>query len=96
MIFEPVPAPPGIGFQLSCATWDDGSQAFLDSRGLLHLRSSDRSLSEISIVLTDGSLAGWCSDGRLWGDRYFTGERIDASPQQVHESIIKAFAKRLR
>ncbi len=96
LCFENVPTQPHVGFRWSRATWHDGSDAFLDSRGLLHLRSSDNSLPEVSIVLTDNELAGWCSDGRVWGARYYIGEQDGASKRQVFETVIKAFAERLR
>jgi hypothetical protein len=95
LTFKNVRIHPHVGFRLSQARWDDGSEAFLDSRGLLHLRSSDTSIPEMSIVLTDSKLAGWCSDGRLWGDRYFIGERESASKRQAFDTI-KAFAEQLR
>jgi hypothetical protein len=88
-------AVPQAGFRLSVARWRDGSQAFLDSRGLLHLRSSSADVPEVSIVLTDGALAGWCADGRLWGRRYFTGARATALPRDVYASAIRAFVTRL-
>lgn len=95
--FSPVQTPPEIGYRLSRAVWDDGSDAFLDSRGLLHLRSSDRSIPEVSIVLTDGELAGWCSDGRYWGQSYFAGLSRPLAPSKrgVFETI-QAFAARLK
>jgi hypothetical protein len=90
-----VSLPRGIGFKLKVATWDDGSRAFLDSRGLLHLQSSDRAVREASIVLTDHELSGWCSDGRLWGSPYFIGSRDSAERRSVFESAIRAFAERI-
>ncbi len=94
--FKDVKIGTDVGYRLSKATWDDGSAAFLDSRGLLHLRSSDRSLPEVSIVLKDGALSGWCSDGRTWGTRYFTGSATGSVPSDVFETVIKAFCERLR
>ena len=44
--FNPSPAPQGVGYSLQVAKWKDGSLAWLDSRGMLHLKSSDRSASE--------------------------------------------------
>jgi hypothetical protein len=93
--FESVPTDPEVGFKLSRAAWNDGSEAFLDSRGLLHLRSANRSIPEVSIVLTDGELSGWCADGRWWGRAYFTGDRQLASKRSVFDTI-KAFTEQLR
>ncbi|MGD9128744.1 MAG: hypothetical protein PVH19_15315, partial [Planctomycetia bacterium] len=94
--FEPVKMPSEVGFQLTVATWDDGSQAFLDSRGMLHLKSSDVSVPEVSIVLNDGVLSGWCSDGRLWGQPYCLGDEASAPTRAVFDETIKAFTQRLR
>jgi hypothetical protein len=55
--------------------WRDGSEAIVDSRGLLHLHSSDKTVPEITIVLIMGRnpTAAWASDGRTCGSTYFTG-----------------------
>lgn len=55
--------------------WADGSLAIVDSRGLLHLISSDKTIPEITIVLIESRLptAAWASDGRVCGSAYFTG-----------------------
>jgi len=51
--------------RLLTRTWRDGSQATLDSRGLLHLRSSNPILPEATILaVTDFPLSWWTSDGR--------------------------------
>jgi len=83
------------GFELSVATWEDGSQAFLDSRGLLHLKSADPAIPEVSIVLCEYDLSGWCSDGRMWGDPYFIGDVPAAPSEEIFESCIRPFARRL-
>jgi hypothetical protein len=55
--------------------WKDGSEAVLDSRGLLHLKSADSSIPEISIVLViEKSIAAWSADGKVCGAAYFTGD----------------------
>lgn len=55
--------------------WSNGSEAIVDSRGLLHLRSSDKTMPEITIVLIMSShqTAAWASDGNVCGAAYFTG-----------------------
>jgi hypothetical protein len=54
--------------------WNDGSEVLADSRGFLHLRSSDRSIPEITIVMVMGKpTACWAADGRVCGAAYFTG-----------------------
>jgi hypothetical protein len=84
-----------VGYSLRMASWPDGSRAYLDSRGLLHLRSSDADIPEVSLVLADAEIAGWCSDGRLWGARDYIGDRADAEPRQVFEDVIQPFLERL-
>jgi hypothetical protein len=57
--------------------WDDGSEAVLDARGLLHLKSSDPSIPEITIVLVTGIYtACWASDGTACGFLYFIDEAL--------------------
>jgi len=94
--FKKVPAPPGTGIELAAATWDDGSRALLDSRGLLHLKSASRSIPEVTLVLHEEELSGWCSDGRVWGRKYFLGDRPGASKYNVFKTAIEPFARRLR
>ncbi|QDU75590.1 hypothetical protein Pan97_26240 [Bremerella volcania] len=87
---------PEVGYQVSRAVWNDGSEAFLDSRGLLHLRSADHTIPEVTIALTDGVVAGWVSDGRLWGVHYFTQQQphrdVDA---EIFEQAILGFLEQL-
>ena len=71
--FVPVKLPDGSAYELKEARWPDGSRAFLDNRGLLHLKSADRGLPEISFVLTDWPSAFWTSDGRMAGDDFSLG-----------------------
>ncbi|MBI1246252.1 hypothetical protein GC197_00220 [bacterium] len=76
---------PEAGFQLSRAAWNDGSEAILDSRGLLHLKSANTTIPEVTIALADGILGGWTSDGQLWGNPYFTDKGFDVS---VHSKVL--------
>ncbi|MBN71785.1 MAG: hypothetical protein CME32_21190 [Gimesia sp.] len=84
-----------LGCHLSVANWDDGSQAFLDSRGMLHLKSADIKIPEVSICLVEGKTSGWCNDGRFWGDAYFCGENECSSPQPIFDAAIKKFGEHL-
>jgi len=64
--------------------WANGSEALLDSRGLLHLRSVDSRIPEVSILLVvDQPTACWSADGVVSGSVYFTGKttthRMDAT-----------------
>lgn len=52
------------------ARWRNGSLAFLDSRGLLHLMSSDHSLPQITLTLVPGRCAAWATNGKACGPEY--------------------------
>jgi hypothetical protein len=88
-------------YRLSVATWDDGSRAVLDSRGLVHLASSDRAIPETTLVLAEGELTGWHSHGHSWGRQYFIGERKrrgeDSAATQylIFSSTVTRFVERL-
>lgn len=55
-----------------------GGDAWLDSRGMLHLRRRSDG-TELSLVLHDSHLAGWHSSGETFGPSYF----LTKSEQQV-------------
>ncbi len=61
-------------YTLQQAEWANGSKAWLDSRGLLHLKSANRSHPEVTLVMRDGSLSGWLSSGDVFGDDYYIGK----------------------
>jgi hypothetical protein len=78
--FVPTPGPRGTGYRLSVAEWPDGSRAYLDSRGMLHLKSADLRVPELTLVLCEVPLAGWCANRGAFGPAYFSGtpDRADA------------------
>jgi hypothetical protein len=86
-IFAPLPdcAIPGLSLQV--AQWDGESKAFLDSRGLLHLKPGDPSAPEISLVLSRGEIAGWTSDGFTCGPAFFFEDLIQPQPARVFERL---------
>ena len=63
--------------------------AWLDSRGLLHLRAHDG--SELSLVLNDTHVSGWHSNGSVFGAQYFTNCPDTSIPSSV-EAWLKEFA----
>jgi hypothetical protein len=84
------------GFPLEVAQWTDGSRAWLDGRGLLHLRSSSDSVPECSLVLTDGPLAGWLATGQFFGPQYWhLGNQPVVNARNVWETVLVPFAGRL-
>ena len=94
--FQEIESPGDAGYTLHAAAWNDGSRAVLDSRGMLHLRSSDLAIPELTLVLCTGAVAGWCADGRWFGPTYFIGEHPPTPGAVVYEEIIKPFVARLR
>jgi hypothetical protein len=82
-----------FGCTLSTAIYSNGSKIFLDSRGLLHFKSSDRNLPEVSLVLADGEVAGWTSDGHACGPQFFFDRPIISDPKPVFERVTKFFDK---
>jgi len=91
--FKPVTSPAGARFRLLEARWKAGGSVFLDSRGLLHLKSARGNLPEISLVLHQDHVAGWTTDGHVCGPEYITG-RNDRRDQVIAEAIME-FARRL-
>ncbi len=80
------------GCSLQVAEFADGSQAFLDSRGLLHLKSGDKNLPEISLVLSSSEVAGWTSDGFVCGPSFFFEAPIAPAPTRIFEKVLNFFA----
>ena len=80
-------------FKLKVARWQDGSEAWLDSRGLLHLKSSDHEIPELTMALTDDAMGGWLSNGRVWGDSFYLqkSSSVHATNKYVMD-VIKKFA----
>jgi len=78
------------------AAWPDGSRAFLDPRGLLHLQSSDASIPEVTIGLAEStSLPVWASDGSIYGPSYFIGddEALPAALARITNSVQRFIAR---
>jgi hypothetical protein len=70
--FEYMRMPGRRGLSLKIARWPDGRRAWLDSRGMLHLRQAHCLPPEISIVLSE-PLAMWTPDGHWLGPEFFIG-----------------------
>ncbi|PSL23661.1 hypothetical protein [Chitinophaga ginsengisoli] len=82
---------------LSNYRWPDGSQAWFDPyRHMLHLRSSDKLVPEITLVLlVNQPTACWASDGATCGASYFRpddqGNIEVLEPNVFHHVYIKPF-----
>jgi len=90
--FVAITTPTRFGCTLKRARWPNGSTAWLDSRGLLHLRSHDRTVPEITLALFHSSLAAWCSNGLRAGPAFFHGADHEAKPVQ---QVLEQFCQRL-
>ena len=77
-------------FHLYRATWENGSTAFLDSRGFLHLLSKDGTLPELCILLIqDKPLAANASNGEYTGNDFFIpfNDKKKVSPATFYQYI---------
>lgn len=95
MTFVPLPTDPQANHRLRVARFSDGSRIFFDSRGLLHLKSSDPTMPEISLVLNDRNVTGWSSDGKQFGLSYFIAAG-DLDLDRTFDAKIKRFTQRLQ
>jgi hypothetical protein len=82
--------------QLRRFSWPDGSEAVADSRGLLHLKSSDPRLAEITLVMVNEKpTAAWSSDGARSGSSYFVGNGEHTSPTDFYTRYIQKFLDKI-
>jgi hypothetical protein len=92
--FDEPPRRTSHGCSLQTAVWPNGSKAFLDSRGILHLKSCDSSVPEISLVLSEGEVAAWTSNGHVSGPSFFFDGRFRPEPHLIFQAITR-FCQRL-
>ena len=85
------------GYSLRVAKWADGSRLWIDSRGLMHLQSSDPLIPEATFMLNMNTVAVWTSDGKMLGSSYFVDESCPSiTAEQVVNLILNPFIERLR
>ena len=93
-----VPGSANPQVQLLRRRWADGSECVLDSRGLLHLRSTDPALPEVTLLLTlNWAVAAWAADGSVCGPPYSVGPH-PAQPLDAlafYSAYIQPFLDRL-
>jgi hypothetical protein len=90
---------PNTNLKFSRFVWQDGSEVVADSRGLLHLKSADSTIGEITIVMIVGKpTACWSSDGHVCGSPYFTGKAITegAAVSAFYANYIQRFIDRIK
>ncbi|HET9502184.1 MAG TPA: hypothetical protein VFO93_01495 [Hymenobacter sp.] len=79
--------------------WPDGSEAIVDARGLLHLRSADARVPELTVLLVLGQpTAAWAANGTVAGSAYFTGHSPaqPLAPAEFYQQYIQRFTAPLR
>lgn len=80
-------------------TWPDGSTAIIDSRGFLHLKSSDAALPEVTIVLAASrTTACWAQPQTVCGAEYFINENLSpvvVSVETFYERFIQPYINRI-
>jgi hypothetical protein len=81
------------GCTLRAAELTNGSKVFLDSRGLLHFKSSNPDVPEVSVVLADGEVAGWTSDGCVCGPSFFFDGDYASAPAGIFKRILEIATK---
>lgn len=66
---------PGTQIRMTRYLLHNHMEAWMDSRGLLHLRCPDPNVREVTIVVIQNKpTACWAADGACCGNSYFTGE----------------------
>jgi MoxR-vWA-beta-propeller ternary system domain bpX1/MoxR-vWA-beta-propeller ternary system domain bpX0 len=75
--------------------WADGSLASVDTHGFLHLKSSNKSIPEVTIVLTFANdISAWVSDDSIFGSTYFnntTKNTEELPPSYFYRTYIQRF-----
>jgi hypothetical protein len=78
--------------------WDDGSEAIVDPRGFLHLKSDDAYLPEKTIVMVlDRVTACWASDNSACGSHFFIDPKAAniKTAETFYNEYIQKFIDRL-
>ncbi len=92
-VFIESPRKTSHGCTLQSLVFPNGGRVFLDSRGLLHFKGGDSTLPEVSLVLADGEVAGWTSDGRVCGPSFFFDGLRTSDPKHVFDCLNRFFAR---
>ena len=77
-----------VGFRLEFARRNQ-IEAVLDARGLLHLRSHNSLLTELTLTINDGLASGWTSDGRWFGSAYHCGPKAISSSNAIDSEVLQ-------
>lgn len=93
-----VRAPAGVKWRLRVSESADGSRVWADSRGLIHLQSSDPDLPEISLAISaDGKIGAWTSDGLRAGSSRLIDGLESSRPADVTRLtyLLRSFVERI-
>jgi len=63
-------------------------EAILDSRGMLHLRSLDSRLTQLTLMLEYGLASGWTSDGHWFGTPYHCGQNPLSNASKINTDVL--------
>ncbi len=91
---------PGTLLKGTCFKHTNGHSIIIDSNGLAHFKAGNDSLPEFTITsVINKSVAGWTSDGKIFGSPYFvppgdTWQKISA--KEFYINYLKKFAEQLR
>jgi len=75
------------GCFLRTAEWPNGSRVMFDTHGMLHLKSCDSRVPEVSLVLSAQEVAGWTSDGKVCGPAFFFEGEYASEPALVFNTL---------
>lgn len=78
--------------------WKEGTELFIDSRGLFHLKSADKSLPEITVALIVGACTScWSSNGYFCGEDYFhiSGHSSKIPVNTFYDTYIEPILKKI-
>jgi hypothetical protein len=89
--FVSVPNSGRHGYSLKIARWKDGRRAWVDSRGMLHLRCAAPTQPELTLALGNEWLAAWSEPNLFWGNPFFIGDNPPAPAQSIW-ALLQAFA----
>jgi len=90
---------PGTQIRITRYVLNTGIEAWMDSRGLLHLRSQDPNVREITLVVIQNKpTACWAADGAYCGYRYFIGDNHNRQvpAHTFYESYIQPYIDHLK
>jgi hypothetical protein len=102
-IREPLPVAPcrfdseadhvDLRCSLRLANLPNGSKAWLDNRGLVHLKSHDPDVPQISLMLSLYEVAAWSSDGKNCGPIHFFARPHPPMPSEIFAHLMQFRAR---